>query len=550
MRSRKSTLGDTLGEIFEQLRQQIASAPTKGTIVSVKGHANLGKRTIITAQTPPRVATQRLAASLPKLRKSGHREINQAAVAVKKKNLDFNVYRGEVRNPKLPVGKSKALSELSADMTRLSIRAAKSEASIVPPAGPVAVGKRDLAILGLDFGTAFTKAVVLFDDRHYVVNWSGLVKASDPHLLPSSFSEHEDGSVVLGIESAPRWSHHDGIKMRLLALGSAADDDAQCDAVLFIAAVARYVADWFPNICRDADSPRWRLHLGLPAEPWADPLLTALFSTLASAGLGLAREPGPLSRQGARQTLRAARDTQDEMVLVLPEFACQLYSYLDSAQRQSDIHALMDVGAGTLDLAFFIVHSHDNEDKLPILSASINPLGTHYLIGALAGKVGEHLERRDDDAAAHDEKVASWTGEINCNVSPRRQAYLHELGCRLNTVRNQAREKYPTSRTWHENAPVDLFLCGGGSRLQVIRDYVDSWRAGVRKTCLMTFRVVPLPKPQNLEGDLEADQYDRVSVAYGLSQLPGNVGNVIRRDDLEPLDSPVRPEIEDRDASR
>src|SRR3546814_6264125 len=79
----------------------------------------------------------------------------------------------------------------------------------------------------------------------------------------------------------------------------------------------------------------------------------------------------PLSREGAKSSLHVARSASVRMVAVLPEFACQLYSYLNSAQRQSGLHALMDVGAGTVDVAFFNVHERDGMDVLPIFSAEI-----------------------------------------------------------------------------------------------------------------------------------------------------------------------------------
>ena len=542
MRGRRTTLGDVCSVSFEELKRRMALVATAKPAVPTSPPATLLARPVEPSE--PSMWIQKRTRRKLKLKPK------QSAGSLKQPDLDISVYGGTAHLPEPARVQRKPLSELSADMTRLKIRASKSEASINQPLRPVPVGGQRTAILGLDFGTAFTKAVVRFDQKHYVVDWSGVVTARDPHLLPSSFSEHKNGTVILGGRLGSGWSRREGIKMRLLAFGIDADDDARCDAVLFIALVFRYVATWFPKICKGARAPRWKLHLGLPAESWDDQVMASLFGTLAEAGLELACGPAAMSRKGARDALQVAGVVPHKVVAVLPEFACQLYSYLDSAQRQSDIHALMDVGAGTLDVAFFNVHSEDEEDVLPILSATVKTLGTHHLIGALAGKPGEQLEWRDDDAAAHDEEVATRICEDTDKVNVRRRAYLSALARTFGDAQKQARVKYPSSRAWQGGAPVDLFLCGGGSRLPTIREHILSLVRDAKKTLGLTIRIVPLPRPQNLEGGLREDQYDRVSVAYGLSQLPGNVGRVIHRHDLEPLDMPLVTEIEDRDATR
>src|SRR3546814_5393556 len=64
-------------------------------------------------------------------------------------------------------------------MARLRIRAAMADASINQLTGPVSSEGHRTAILGLDFGTAFTKAVVLFEQRYYAVDWSGTVRSEE-----------------------------------------------------------------------------------------------------------------------------------------------------------------------------------------------------------------------------------------------------------------------------------------------------------------------------------------------------------------------------------
>ena len=95
------------------------------------------------------------------------------------------------------------LSEASADLRRLKICAAMSRPRDCLELSPVVEDKAGrLAILGLDFGTAFTKAVVRWSQRHYAVDWSDAVEGEDHDLLASVFSEAPDGCCILGTHQA------------------------------------------------------------------------------------------------------------------------------------------------------------------------------------------------------------------------------------------------------------------------------------------------------------------------------------------------------------
>lgn len=547
MKRPSSTLGELFGDVFKELKQHVAPPPV-GPAVPMKRKADQDVRSLKPSQ-PSKIKKDQVRPSRPS--KAARRKLRENLIAVSKRGkLDLGVYRGATPAYAPPIIPRAALNELSADMTKLAIRAAKSQASISQSLRPVMADGSGTAIFGLDFGTAFTKAVIRFQGDHHAVNWSGAVATSDPYLMPSSFSEHEDGSIVLGVRQGPGWSHHDGIKMRLLSSPSTRSDKTHCDAALFIAAALRYASGWFARVYAGADSPRWRLHLGLPAESWDDKSVAAQFRILASAGRTLACQDEALTRERAKQALRAARTSPGSMVTVLPEFACQLFSYLSSAQRQSEMHALMDIGAGTLDMAFFNVHKDEVGDVLPIFSAKVKNLGTHFLIGALAGKTGEHLIWRDSDAATNDQNVVQRLGENCGDVSQRRAAFLSALARTFNEAREQARLLNPTSRVWRDQEPLDLFLCGGGSRLPTIIEHMRLVVREAKKSYGLSIRVSALSRPKNFVSDMANDQYDRVSVAYGLSQVPGNVGKVIRRHDLEPFEMSSGQKIEDRDATR
>ena len=447
------------------------------------------------------------------------------------------------------------LRSISADMTRLRIRGASIHASLseTPAAVLDPTGNSfTRATLGFDFGTAFSKAVVSWGARRFAVDWwNGQVEIESAYWLPSIVSAHEDGRATLGERHQPGCSPLNGLKMKLLEQGEARSDGIE-GAVLFLALASRLAIGSFRKLhAQAAASPiRWRLHLGLPADSW-DSLLTDEFRSLAAAALRLACTPGDVTRQSVRNALANVSDEDKRRVAVFPEFACQIHSYLHSTQRQRDVHALVDVGGGTLDVAFFNVHEDEDSDVLPLLSAVVAPLGTHFLIGARAGKAGEHLEWHDRDAREPVHVIAKKIGEPESCVKDRQSAYLNQVTGKILEAFVAAKAKYPNARAFRNESPLELFLCGGGKENVLIREKVHSFALQAREGTLRApFRVLDLPKPQDLE-DFRGTAFDRLSVAYGLSFGASDIGGIIGRDSIRPYDDPDGDDgVEDRDASR
>ena len=94
-------------------------------------------------------------------------------------------------------------------------------------------------IVGLDFGTAFTKACVQFRQSTYVVHWSGAVSNAMPFLLPGVFSIQRDGTCVLG--SAPDARVYGDLKMGLL---TGVESNTTFLATAFLALATRYIRSW------------------------------------------------------------------------------------------------------------------------------------------------------------------------------------------------------------------------------------------------------------------------------------------------------------------
>lgn len=427
------------------------------------------------------------------------------------------------------------LLDASANVRELRIAVAMSRPRSIINLDPIAEamdGK--LAILGLDFGTAFTKAVVRWSGRHHAVDWSNAVEGDDHHLLASAFSERVDGCCVLGVHHQPGWTVHEGIKIQLLSAEDVTENVHLVDAVVFIALVFRYVNSWLTTTRPDAaQGIRWRLHVGLPTRSWDDDVTAETFKIVAQAGRVLACMSGPVTRVAAQVALQKTSQVDRPAVDVFPEFACQLYSYLRSSERREDLHALVDVGAGTLDVAYFNVFSRDGEELLPIFASKVERLGAHFLIAALAG-AGGPTTWRDDDSSLSDEQASNRVGCPSLDVGKRRSLYLSSVADVFHAATCEAQQMYPTSPAFRRNDRVRLFLCGGGSRIPSIRERFGRIAREAPHIMGIRFDVSELVKPRDIVGQLESG-FDRLSVAYGLSQNAANIGLVMRSAALEPL---------------
>lgn len=449
--------------------------------------------------------------------------------------------------PKLPL--HQRLAECSANVADLQISAAMSRPRHTRELPPVSEddGGR-LAILGLDFGTAFTKAVVRWSGRHYAVDWSDAVEGEDHHLLASVFSEAADGRCILGAKEGAGWSIHQGIKLQLLSASQSTGENL-VDAVTFIALAFRHVNHWLRESNLQGDSGiRWRLHVGLPTKSWDNDATTDTFKTVAQAARVLACKPGAMTRVAAAQALKETAQVERPAVDVFPEFACQLYSYLDSPERADDLHALVDVGAGTVDVAYFNVFISEGEKRLPIFASGVEKLGAHYLIAALSG-AGGGVAWRDGESSLTNEEVARKVGCTVTDVNRRRSIYLSTLANMFNEATSEAKKTYPSSPAFRSGQYVRLFLCGGGSRIPAIKERFDRIAGEASKILDIRFQVAELVRPQDIVGEM-ASGFDRLSVAYGLSQIAANIGNVMRSATLQPVMPVQQLNERDRDEDR
>jgi hypothetical protein len=313
------------------------------------------------------------------------------------------------------------------------------------------------------------------------------------------------------------------------------------NATVFFALATRYVRAWLFSRHADAFSGfqlEWSINIGLPAVPWDNLKLRELYQTIAFAGWQLGVTAGQITIQAADSAVTRIENNkapkvgglQRERFAAFPEFVAQINSYRKSPQGRLDLHLLVDVGAGTVDIVTFHVSEPAEGDCYSILEASVESRGTHVLLGYRA-HAGELTNSRWDEAAAGLPfgEFESKFGLSRGKLRPAQEYFVNQfhISLRKPLLHTKVR-RYETSPAWREGIP--FFLCGGGRN-------VDAYREAIMKTKADWNLVeTQLPWPAGLvPGRLVREDFHRVAVAHGLSYSAVNIGEIERKSEVPDL---------------
>ena len=379
--------------------------------------------------------------------------------------------------------------------------------------------------MGIDFGTAFTKASIGYGDDIYIVDWEGINNGTEQFTLPGEFSELPDGSCVIG--RAPNATRV-GTDLKIPFIEGNASRSALIDATVFLSLIMRYIRGWWFHHHKGIIQNKaieWYVNLGAPTTPWHDGYIRQRYEKAAKAAWAMSCNDHDITADQTERILKNESITAPPIEIV-PEFVAQIACYTRSPQRQPDLHLLVDVGAGTVDTVTFNVHRDDQtgEDRFPIFWASVSNLGTHYL---MSRRLHSFPEIRDDhwrDASTvpNAREFSKTSGIPVQDVGEADRLHTREVALAISSVlRTTKQKRYRKSPNW--TAGVRVFFCGGGSSCEAFAQSISlaSKLSGVPLARLR------LPLPSRLKApSLPASHFHRVSVAYGLGMNVWNLGEI------------------------
>jgi hypothetical protein len=232
------------------------------------------------------------------------------------------------------------------------------------------------------------------------------------------------------------------------------------------------------------------------------------------------------------------RQNQEAKVFAVPESVAQAESYLSSLRVRKGIHALIDLGAGTSDISIFDVREVTHRKYCPFIAAMNIPCGTREIERLIVSSANPHVEPTMEQVRLQLEKFAAggWR-TANRGLKEDVKRGLTNIWKRTEAVWCEAYRKHQNQSYWRgEN--VQVFLCGGGSKLPFVRDVFEvPWRENL----FGRFPVNDLPVPTREWKDASDAPFHRFAVAYGLTIPVQELGDyVLPRDAPETTPPPRR----------
>lgn len=404
---------------------------------------------------------------------------------------------------------------------------------IVQYPGTTERSQRKQLVIGFDFGTAFTKVVIGEDRVRYAVPW----KKND-YLLPGTFYLSESGVCNLDDNGGEQISN---LKMRLL--NKEFDDKSLAFVCAFNALVLRRVRSFLLKNFQSTYGSNfidWVVNVGLPTDNYHDTELENVYKKLFIAAWCVSAEPGEIMLEDCEHALNA--DHQDEdpsainpnQITTFPEFVAQVTGYVRSPLRNRDLHLLVDVGAGTVDSTVFNVHEEDDEDIYPVFDKAVKNLGTRFLVKNRLN--GTNLS--EDGDLGHfapipsNSQFSKMLGITNDDLEKIDTEFFRNLHMMVSEIlRHTKQKRYPLSRTWDVGIPI--FFCGGGAKCDFYKEAIDQ----TERLSGFKFIQKEFPIPNDLVADgLDTHEFDRLSVAFGLSYEPFDIGEIIKSDEIDDID--------------
>lgn len=414
--------------------------------------------------------------------------------------------------------------------------------------------------VGVDFGTAFTKVAIRAGVDLVPVEWSAVTgddSETGRYVVPGFVVRAPDGEFCWRrlTEADIRGN------LKLPVIEMAGTDECPIATVAYLALVIRYARAF---LYRNAEigrkligrSLRWELNIGCPTEPHEKPKVVEVFRRIARTAWLLATKDRLTERDVvAAWTLADCETGLEAEPGVVPEFVAQIAGYLGSPQVKEGLHALIDVGAATLDVATFnVVLRKDRESppRIPIFFSAVRPLGTHYLRHNRHSRLDLDLSWNDAAPVESPDEFGQRNGKPVEQVVKADEEFVRQVvRCIIGVIdgtRTNARGD-PHSPAWREGLPI--FVTGGGANCSLYRQAIEVVQREVRSRVSQRlgpsthFRLIELNPNSGYARRIVAG--DRLTVALGLTEDAENIARIVPHRDIEPIKYDTRERVDHTD---
>lgn len=414
--------------------------------------------------------------------------------------------------------------------------------------------------MGVDFGTAFTKVVIRAGVDLVPVEWSAVTgdeSETGRYVVPGFVVRAPDGEFCW--RRLTEADIQGNLKLPVIEI--AGPDECPIATVAYLALVIRYARAFLyrnAEIGRKLEgrSLRWELNIGCPTEPHENPKVVDAFRRIARTAWLLAAEDWLREQDVAAAWALADCETDLEAEPgVVPEFVAQIAGYLGSPQVKEGLHALIDIGAATLDVATFNVvlrNDRASPPRIPIFFSAVRPLGTHYLRHNRHSRLDLDISWNDATPVEPSDEFGQRNGKPMDSVVEVDEEFVGQVvRCIIGVIdgtRTNARGD-PRSSAWREGLPI--FVTGGGSNCVLYRQAIEVVQREVRLRVERRpgsskhFRLIELSPTSGYARQVVAG--DRLTVALGLTEDAENIARVVPHRDIEPITQGMRERVDHAD---
>ena len=397
------------------------------------------------------------------------------------------------------------------------------------------------AILGIDFGTRFTKVALSLPhiDRREILTFGS--KAT--RLLPSRVTIGDDRVFAIGL--SPKSTSRQIIEYLKIWLadpnGEAFGTSMLVGSVPLPRAIKSLCAYYLANILRlgvaaaqaalpaelTTDRPvNWFANIGVPAKYCDSDALDVFREVVRVAWVWHERKPdNPLATDlmdDYARTLTAIGD-REMRVDTAPELAAALVHFAEHRNTPEGLYAFFDVGGGTVDGSVFRLTRKPDGIRFDILSANVDEIGTM----AIARRLVAQAYLQMDEIV---EKPVIFGGEHPTPSSTIPKKLEERIQTFFTSVMGDAKKKLPgllfgnlsdslQARSGLNRPPkptVPVFMAGGGAGSEWYRklfyrthtEYNHESSLGIGG-----YKIATVPPPIGIVDE----QYPRFVVALGLT---------------------------------
>ena len=372
-------------------------------------------------------------------------------------------------------------------------------------------------VMGVDFGTAFTKIVIRApyepggEDTAHAVEFGKI--PDNPCMLHSAVWIDDDG--FCWVEKGQGRKMFPGIKVGVISSPNSPEDsnEAFAQAAAYLGIVIRGARNWFTerrSFGGNVDL-NWQYHIGIPAETARGPLADS-YSRLVNAALTLS-ESRKVSIQAAKR--EAGRYQVSGRIGWIPEVIAQAYGYARAPVSDEGIHVMVDIGAWTLDVCSF--NNRAQDDALTLHAAKVAWLGCMHLHHERMSAVGRAVMPDQFCALPRPE-------EYSQSIRRQGSAIIRDTdGAFRNKCEKIIGGLFSTTlQQWRiiiERSSLPVIICGGGSSIPLFKKAVQQGWDEARKARQTTAkaRFIPLPSYNLIGRGVNDENRHRFSVAWGLS---------------------------------